>query len=59
MAAPVAYGSSRARDWIWAAASAMLAALTDVQGQDQTFTSTVTQAAAVGFLNHCATVGTP
>ena len=47
MATLAAYGSSQARDWIHAAA------------RDQTHGSVVTQAAAVGFLTHCATAGTP
>ena len=65
MAVPVAYGSSRARDQIWAAAEnyaitkAVQNPLTHCpEAGDRTRASAVTWAFAVGFLTHCTTVGT-
>ena len=61
---PEAYGSSWARDWIWAVAATYTAAaaIPDPpnplhQAGDQTHTSTVTWAAAVGVLTHCTIAG--
>ena len=66
MAAPLAYGHSQAKDCIWAAtvidaaAPAMPDPLTRCTvTSDQTHTSSVAQAAAVRFLTHCTTAGTP
>ena len=65
MAAPSAYGSSQARDLIWAGAvtcateAATPDALTHCAGAaDGTYTSAVIWATAVIFLSHGATVGT-
>ena len=58
MAALPAYGNSQTRDWIQAAAVAMLDPLTHwARPRGQTCTSTVTRAVAVGFLTHCAIAG--
>ena len=66
MAICMTYGSSRARDWIQAAAvtcaksAARLDPLTPLhQAGDRTYPSTAIQAAAFGFLTHRATVETP
>lgn len=70
MPASAAYGSSRVRDRIQAAAVATLDPFThckrvkgmqtaDCQGAEGTLTSEVTQATAVGLLTYCATAGTP
>ena len=66
MAVPMAYGTSQARDWIrataatYAAAVAMLDPFNALQrAGDQTYASSATWAAAVRFLTHCATAGTP
>ena len=65
MATPLAYGGSQARDWtqaaaaIYATAVALPDPLTQGPAKDWTHTSTVIQAAAGGFLTHCATVGAP
>ena len=58
MAAPATHGHSQARDWIWAAAWAKADPLTHCArpGVKSSGTATATQAAAVGFLTHCATV---
>ena len=63
MAAPMAFGSSRARDQIQARAVTYAKALSMLdlfsplhQAGDRT---TATQATAVIFLTHCTTVGTP
>ena len=66
MAAPTAYESSQTRDWIQAtAASYAIAAVTlgsfnplHLAG-DRTPASEVIWAAAVRFLTHCTTAGTP
>ena len=73
MATPEAYGSSLARDWIWATVTTYPAAAANSKiaasptrpfnpllwARRQTHTSTVTRAAVVRFLIHCTTVGTP
>ena len=69
MAAPEAYGSFQARDWIqapavtYATGAATLDPLTHCNwlggARDQTYTSTETRAAAIGLLNQCTTAGTP
>ena len=66
MAAPAAYGSSRARDWIRATAAtyATAAAMLDpfnplCQAKDQTCASAATTGAAVRFLTHCTRAETP
>ena len=63
MATLLASGSSQARDWIQAAAVTYASAAQSFNplhwARDWTCTSTVTQAAAVKFLTHCTTVGTP
>ena len=65
MATAMAYGSSWARDWIWAtagtytAAAASLDPLTHCAGPgDGICPSIVTRSAAFGFLTHCMTAGT-
>ena len=52
MAIPKAYESSQARDWIWAAAVAMLALLTHYQFGDQTSAATETSR-IINPLCHC------
>ena len=63
MAAPAAYGSPQARDWIQATAVtyATAAATPDPSTHCTRLgvASAVTQATAVGFLIHCATAETP
>ena len=60
MVRPTVYGGSQARDWIWANAAVMSDPFNPLyQAGDQTFTSVVTQSAAVGFLTHHTTAGTP
>lgn len=66
MATSVAYGSSWARDLIWAAAAtyATTTATPDtfkplVWAGIRTYTSAVTWASVVGLLTHGATAGTP
>ena len=63
MAAPMSYESSQSRDWVWATTATAVARLDPSthlhQAGDQTCTSTVIWATVVGFLTHCATVGTP
>ena len=66
MAAPMAYGSSWAKDWIQARAVTYIAAVVMLgpfillhQAGDQTWAATASQANAVQFLTHCATAGTP
>ena len=60
MAAPMVYVSSRAGHWIQASFETYAAAVAShcTGSGDWTHTSAVTQAAAVRFLTHCATVGT-
>ena len=60
MAAPMAHGSSQARDLIQAAAVTYAGSFKPLhlaRGQTQTFAAT--HAAAAGFLTHCTTAGTP
>ena len=66
MALPIAYGSSQAREWIWAVAETYAAAVATARSfsplqwaGDWIHTSAVTQAAAARFLIHWATVGSP
>ena len=60
MAAPKAYGSSWAKDWIWAAAVTYTRPFNPLyQARNYTHSSETTQASEVGLLTHCATVGTP
>ena len=66
MAAPMVYGSSWARDWIWAEIATYAAACSNsrsfnslCQAGDRTHTSTASQVVAVRFLNHCVRVWTP
>ena len=67
MATPATYGSSWARDWIWAPAVTYDLCLNCAnarsfnplcQAGDQTHASSVTWTIAVGF-THCTTAGTP
>ena len=58
MATPAAYGSSQARDWIWAAAATYTGSFNPLcWARDQTHTFAVTRDAAVGFLTQWATAG--
>ena len=58
MATAMACGSSQAKDWIQSIASTYT--FNHRTGpRDQTCTSPVTWATAVGFLTHCARVGIP
>ena len=66
MSAPMAYGGSQGREWIWATAAtyAIATAMPDPlthygAAMDWTCTSSVTQAAAMGFLTHLAAAGSP
>ena len=59
MAAPMAHGSSQVRDWIHRSCYNAGSFNPLHQAGDRTHTSTAIWAAAVGFLTHCATVGTP
>ena len=55
MAAPAAYGSSQARDWIQTTATTYAGSFNSpCSTGDRTHDSTVTWNAAVGFLTHCA-----
>ena len=56
----MAYGSSQAREWIQATAVTNVGSFNPLcWARDQTHVSEATQAAAVSFLTHRATVGTP
>ena len=57
MAAPAAYGSCRAGEWIQAMAATYAIAAAMCWAGDWTYTSTETQ--AVEFLIYCAMAGTP
>ena len=54
----MAYGSAQARDCIWVPASTCGSFNPLCQAREPTHAAAVTQAAAVGFLAHCATAGT-
>ena len=55
--APMAYGSSQSRDWIWALATTYTAAV--ARPDPWMYRWSGMASAALGFLTHSATVGTP